>query len=178
MMGTTELVRRDDLSNRARYRVFNELAEWIRDPMIDLMNASLADSIDLALQAKQAHWNVKGPAFFSLHQLFEQVHATVLGFADQLAERIAALGGIAHGTLREVAARSTLSRYPLDILDGRAHVEALARSLANFGQTAQLAIQRAEEVGDRGTADLFTEISRGIDHQLWLVESHIYPKSW
>jgi starvation-inducible DNA-binding protein len=178
MTGTSELVRREDLSHRARFRVFNELAEWIREPMIDLLNSSLADCIDLALQAKQAHWNVKGPSFFSLHQLFEQVHAAVFGFADQLAERIAALGGIANGTLREVAARSTLSRYPVEILDGRAHVETLARALANFGQTAQLAVQRAEEVGDRGTADLFTEISRGIDHQLWLVESHIYPKSW
>lgn len=143
-----------------------------RKAAIELLQARLADSIDLITQAKQAHWNVKGPNFIALHDLFEKIAEESREYADLMAERITALGGIAEGTAAVAAERSTLLRYPLDIADGAAHVEALSTALATFGNAARAAIDETAEMGDQVTADLFTEVARGIDKDLWLVEAH------
>jgi starvation-inducible DNA-binding protein len=124
------------------------------------------------MQMKQAHWNVKGPSFIGLHQLFDQVDEAVESYVDLIAERIVQLGGIAEGTVRVSAARSKLEEYPLAPADGLAHVEAVARALSTFGQEARATINEATELDDADTADLFTEISRGIDKWLWFVEAH------
>jgi len=121
---------------------------------------------------KQAHWNVKGPNFIGLHELFDKVDEAVESYVDMIAERIVQLGGIAEGTARVAAARSQLEEYPLEIADGLAHVEAVARALSTFGQEARNTINEADELDDADTADLFTEISRGIDKWLWFVEAH------
>ena len=149
-----------------------DLPSNIRGTVIGLLQARLADAVDLASQAKQAHWNVKGPSFIALHELFDQVATTVREHADTIAERITALGGTAEGTARVAAKQSTLKEYPLDIVDGRAHVSALADALAAFGAKVRHNIEEAIEAGDQGTADLFTEVSRSIDKTLWFVEAH------
>jgi starvation-inducible DNA-binding protein len=128
--------------------------------------------VDLHYQAKQAHWNVKGPSFIALHELFDKIAATVEDHNDLVAERIAALGGIAEGTVAVAAKQSRLSSYPLNITTGREHVEALSSALASFGQSVRKAIDEATGFGDADTADLFTEISRDTDRSLWLVEAH------
>ena len=150
-----------------------DLAPKTRARIIGIVNARLADAIDLQLQAKQAHWNVKGPSFIALHELFDQVAAGVAGHVDQMAERITALGGIAEGTVQAVAGRSKLDAYPLEISDGRAHLDALAASLARFGKAVRKAIDETGKAGDADTSDLFTEISRDADKSLWLVEAHL-----
>lgn len=150
-----------------------DLPDNTRRAAIALLQARLADAVDLATQAKQAHWNVKGPSFLALHELFDKVADEVRAHADLIAERITALGGTAEGTARVAAQRSTLSEYPLDIFEGRAHVEALSSALAAFGKAVRSAIDQAAEMGDQDTADIFTEISRSIDKHLWLVEAHI-----
>jgi starvation-inducible DNA-binding protein len=149
-----------------------DLPSNIRGTAIGLLQARLADAVDLASQAKQAHWNVKGPSFIALHELFDQIATTVREHADTIAERITALGGTAEGTARVAAKQSTLKEYPLDIVDGRAHVSALADALAAFGAKVRHNIEEAIEAGDQGTADLFTEVSRSIDKTLWFVEAH------
>jgi starvation-inducible DNA-binding protein len=149
-----------------------DLASNVRGILVGLLQARLADAIDLASQAKQAHWNVKGPNFMALHELFDQVAATVQDHADVIAERITTLGGAAEGTARVAAKRSTLGEYPLEIITGRAHVAALAGAIAAFGARVRRNIDDAVEAGDQATADLFTEISRSIDKSLWLVEAH------
>jgi starvation-inducible DNA-binding protein len=141
--------------------------------MVTLLNARLADALDLQLQAKQAHWNVKGPSFIALHQLFDKVAAETTGHVDELAERITALGGIAEGTVQAVAGRSRLDPYPLEIADGRAHLDALAAALAKFGKAVRKSIDDAAKAGDADTSDLFTGISRAADKSLWLVEAHL-----
>jgi starvation-inducible DNA-binding protein len=151
----------------------NDLSETIRGKAIELLNARLADAIDLQTQTKQAHWNVKGPNFIGLHELFDKVNEDVEDYVDDLAERAVQLGGVAEGTARMAAKRSSLSEYPANTLDGRSHVEALSSALAAFGKSARKGIDQANEFNDLDTADLFTEISRGIDKWLWFVEAHL-----
>ena len=154
------------------FKTKNDLPEHVRGKVIELLNAHLADAIDLQTQTKQAHWNVKGPNFIALHELFDKVNEEVEDYVDDLAERAVQLGGVAEGTARAVAKRSTLSEYPASAVDGRSHVEALSSALATFGKSVRKAIDKANELGDLDTADLFTEISRGIDKWLWFVEAH------
>ncbi len=155
------------------FRTKNDLSEPVRIKAIELLNERLADGIDLQTQTKQAHWNVKGPNFIGLHELFDQVNEAVTEYVDIIAERAVQLGGVAQGTARTVAQRSSLAEYPAGAADGRSHVEALSSALAAFGKKARAAIDKANEFGDLDTADLFTEVSRGIDKWLWFVEAHL-----
>jgi starvation-inducible DNA-binding protein len=154
----------------------NDIPEQTRAKVVDLLNARLSDSIDLGRQTKQAHWNVRGPHFIALHQLFDQVYDQVEDFTDLIAERIAQFGGTAEGTLQAAARHSTLSPYPPGIVEGKEHVEALAAALSSYGKNIRQAIDQADELHDKGTADIFTEISRGIDKALWMVEAHHQAK--
>ncbi|MEZ5428662.1 MAG: DNA starvation/stationary phase protection protein Dps [Pyrinomonadaceae bacterium] len=151
----------------------NDLSQETREQMIGILNARLADSLDLKSQAKQAHWNVKGMNFIALHELFDDVATEVEGYTDTIAERVTILGGTAEGTVRVAAQKSSLSQYPLEISDGRDHVDALSTALADFGKKVRGNIDEADDAGDVDTADLFTEVSRGIDKMLWFVEAHI-----
>src|SRR6201993_4769307 len=121
----------------------NDLAEKIRIEMIQLLNGRLSDAIDLQLQTKHAHWNVKGPSFIALHELFDKINEDVEDYVDDIAERAVQLGGGAEGTARVTAKRSSLSEYPADAVDGHAHVEALSSALAAFGKAARKAIDTA-----------------------------------
>ena len=138
----------------------------------DCRSNTLADAVDLQTQMKQAHWNVKGPHFIGLHELFDQIDEAVESYVDLIAERIVQLGGVAEGTARSAASRSRLEEYPLAIADGLTHVEAVSKALSTFGREARNTINQADELGDADTADMFTEISRGIDKWLWFVEAH------
>ena len=150
-----------------------DLAKGKREKLIGILNQSLADSIDLVYQAKQAHWNVKGMNFFQLHELFDAVATAVEAHIDLIAERITTLGGTAYGTVRTAAQKSSLSEYPLEIVDGPSHVDALSTALADFGRLVRRDIDEATNLGDADTADVLTEISRETDKNLWFVEAHI-----
>src|SRR6266550_8032441 len=154
------------------YETENDISQNRRVEISALLNQRLADAVDLQTQMKQAHWNVKGPHFIGLHELFDKVNEAVASYVDLIAERVVQLGGIAEGTVRAAAQRSRLAEYPLDIADGAAHVEAVARALSTFGREARNTIDLADELEDADTADLFTEVSRGIDKWLWFVEAH------
>ena len=151
----------------------NDLSEATRAKVVALLNARLADCTDLQTQTKRAHWNVKGPNFIALHDLFDKINEDVEDYVDEIAERAVQLGGVAEGTARAVAKRSSLAEYPAKAVDGRSHVEALSSALAAFGAAARRAIDQASELGDLDTADLFTEVSRGMDKWLWFVEAHL-----
>jgi starvation-inducible DNA-binding protein len=155
------------------YPTKNDLPETTRRQMIDLCNARLADAIDLQTQTKQAHWNVKGPDFIALHELFDKVNGDVEDYVDLLAERAVQLGGTVEGTVRSVAKRTTLSEYPLKGGSGRQHVDALSSALAAFGKLMRSAIEESQRVNDQDTNDIFIEISRGVDKWLWMVEAHL-----
>src|SRR5712675_2718898 len=126
----------------------NDLSVEIRSKTVDLLNARLADVIDLGLQAKQAHWNVKGPHFIGLHELFDKVAEELEEFTDGIAERAVELGGFALGTIQAVSKNSRLTAYPLDLASGQGHVTALSNALAKFGTTIRAAIDIAGKAGD------------------------------
>ncbi len=151
----------------------NDIPQETREKLIQTLNARLADALDLKSQTKQAHWNVKGMSFIALHELFDQVATQVEEYTDTIAERVTILGGTALGTVRVAANNSSLSEYPLEISDGADHVDALSTALSDFGKKVRQNIDEADELGDMDTADLFTEVSRGIDKLLWFVEAHI-----
>ena len=155
------------------HKTKNDLSEKVRIQVSALLQDRLAEAVDLVTQAKQAHWNVKGPNFIALHELFDKVYEHAGDHVDLIAERIVQLGGTAEGTVRVAAKRSQLPEYPLTLASGREHVDALSHSLAYFGETIRKAINQADEVGDKGTADLFTEISRDVDKDLWFLEAHV-----
>jgi starvation-inducible DNA-binding protein len=154
------------------YPTKNDLPEATRLEVVGLLNQRLADCIDLETQCKQAHWNVKGPTFIALHKLFDEIHEDVDGYADLIAERIVQLGGIAEGTVGVVTERSTLVDYPLALSTGAEHVAALSDALAMFGRSARMGIDEMNDVQDADSADILTEISRGVDKWLWFVEAH------
>ena len=157
-------------------KTHNTLPEEIRIQSVARLNLHLAAAIDLHAQTKQAHWNVRGPGFIAIHELFDKVSTQVEDFSDMLAERAGGLGGTAIGTVQVAVKNSFLNPYPLGIADELQHLFAVSNVLAAFGGSVIEAIEKAAEIGDPTTADLFTEISRGVDQQLWFVESHLAPK--
>jgi starvation-inducible DNA-binding protein len=150
-----------------------DMPENERQTLIELLNARLADTADLYSQIKQAHWNVKGPDFYQLHILFDQLAGEVFPFIDLIAERVTALGGVALGTVRMAAQGSALPEYPVEATEGQIHLKALVDRYAEFTTNVRKAIDVAGEHHDMSTADIFTEISRAADKQLWFLEAHI-----
>jgi starvation-inducible DNA-binding protein len=168
---------RPDSDSPLRYRTRNDVPASAREEIVGLLNQRLADCIDLQAQCKQAHWNVKGASFIALHKLFDEIYAEVGGYVDLIAERVVQLGGVAEGTVQIVADRTQLTEYPLSPGTGDEHVAALSNALAAFGRLARAGIHEMDELGDKDSADILTEISRGIDKSLWFVEAHQQDQS-
>jgi starvation-inducible DNA-binding protein len=150
-----------------------DLSADVREQMIDLLNQQLADTFDLFSQTKQAHWNVNGAQFISLHELFDTLAAKLLVHVDDIAERATALGGLALGTVRLSAAHSKLPESEFDGPDSMHAVETLADRYAALATSSRQAIDSADEQGDKDTADLLTEVSRELDKALWFLEAHL-----
>jgi starvation-inducible DNA-binding protein len=157
-------------------RTHDTLSDNIRTQSIELLNRYLAASIDLRAQVKHAHWNTRGAAFIAVHELFDKVAAATDVYCDAIAERASAQGGTAHGTVQVAAGRSFLVPCAVGVADEKLPIEAISGAPASFGDYTRKAVEEAASRGDPGTAHLFAEVSRGIDHQLWLVESHSNPE--
>ncbi len=141
-----------------------------------LLGRRLADAIDLMLQSKHAHWNVKGPSFVALHELFDKVYDGLAEYMDLVAERIVQLRGRADAIAASVVERSGLPAYPTSAAAGMDHVRGLSAGLAAFGKAARKDIEDLAGWGDAGSADLMTQVSRGTDKYLWLLEAHLDSK--
>ena len=150
-----------------------DLAENIRVKEIELLNQTLAATLDLKTQTKQAHWNVKGMNFLQLHELFDTMATELEAYVDMVAERVTALGGVAMGTARIAASQSVLPEYDLGAVSGEEHVAVLADRYAAYAKHVREAIDITDELGDADTADMYTEISRTIDMRLWFLEAHL-----
>lgn len=140
--------------------------------LVALLNQSLADTLDLAYQTKQAHWNVKGQNFYSLHLLFDQLFGQLAGYVDDFAERVVIIGGQALGTVRIAGSTSSLAEYPLDALDSKIHVDSLVDRYGEYTGRIRKAIRRAEQLGDPDTAALYKDISCAMDKALWMLKAH------
>jgi starvation-inducible DNA-binding protein len=156
------------------YPTKNDLPAKKREGLTEFLNLHLAMCLDVMLQTKQAHWNVKGANFIALHELFDKINEDFEEYTDLLAERIVQLGGVAEGTAVVVAKRTTLKQYPLLLAEGLEHVDYLSTAVAAFGKTVREAIKTSgDQFGDADTADIYTEISRGVDKWLWMLEAHL-----
>ena len=144
-----------------------------RQEVIGVLNAQLADTFNMFSFMKHAHWNVKGQQFMALHKLFDEIAAGLLAHIDEMAERATALGGMALGTTRIVSESSQLEPYPLTIVDGIETVLVLANRMAQLAASIRGAANRAEQLEDMDTNDLFIEISRDLDKWLWFLEAHL-----
>jgi starvation-inducible DNA-binding protein len=154
------------------YRTENNLPSNTKTASINLLNARLAEAIDLALLTKQAHWNIKGPQFIALHEMIDGFRTEIDTHVDTLAERVVQLGGTALGTVQTVAKATTLAPYPTDIHQSKDHLAALIERYGKVANAARAAIDEADEAGDADTADIFTAYSRALDKALWFLEAH------
>jgi starvation-inducible DNA-binding protein len=151
----------------------NDLKSNAKQASIATLNARVADGIDLALIIKQAHWNLKGRQFIAVHEMLDGFRDEVDEFVDTMAERVTQLGGTALGTTQVVAGATKLPPYPTDIYAIEDHLKALIERFALVANTVRADIDQTAEAGDADTADILTEVSRGLDKQLWFLEAHI-----
>ncbi|MGC4001787.1 MAG: DNA starvation/stationary phase protection protein Dps [Pirellulales bacterium] len=145
----------------------------VREKVSEIINHELLDLIDLYSQTKFAHWNVRGQHFMSLHLLFDKLAEEVEGYIDTVAERATTLGFTVQGTVRQTAEQSRLEEYDLKAVEGAAHVKALSDRFAQVAASVREAIETTDELGDKSTSDMFTEVSRGLDQSLWFLEAHL-----
>lgn len=151
-----------------------DLTPDIRKRTVALLQQQLVDTMDLYSQTKQAHWTVSGPHFIALHELFDKFAAELLVHIDEIAERAMALGGHVQGTVRMAAAATRLTEWKADDRSGgMAVVAMLADRFGTVCSSTREAIDKADDLGDADTADLFTGISRQLDLNLWFLEAHL-----
>jgi starvation-inducible DNA-binding protein len=150
----------------------NDLKSNTKTTIAALLNARLADAIDLALMTKQAHWNLRGRQFIAVHEMLDGFRAEIDGHVDILAERIVQLGGVALGTTQAVAEGSKLKAYPVDLISVDDHIAALAERYGDLANATRAAIEASDEAGDADCADIFTAFSRSLDKALWFLEAH------
>ncbi|HUB95637.1 MAG TPA: DNA starvation/stationary phase protection protein Dps [Stellaceae bacterium] len=155
----------------------NDLSSNSKNVSIRLLNARLADAIDLALLTKQAHWNLKGPQFIAIHEMIDGFRTEIDDHVDTMAERVVQLGGTALGTTQVVAKDTTLPPYPTDIYAIKDHLAALIDRYAAVAKSVRTGIDETDEAGDVDTSDLLTAFSRALDKQLWFLEAHVQEKA-
>lgn len=151
----------------------NNLNDNAKKTAIALLNARLAEGIDLALVTKQAHWNIKGLQFAAVHEMLDGFRTQLDGHIDTIAERAVQLGGIALGTTQVVAKASPLPAYPTDIHSITDHLAEVTKRYATVANALRQSIADADEAGDADTADVFTAASRDLDKALWFLEAHV-----
>ena len=152
-----------------RERYASGISDEIAKQMIDLLNANLANVIDLTLDGKQCHWNLQGTGFIGVHQLLDETSERILEVSDTIAERIVILGGQPNGLASRVVKESILDDYPTDITEVDQHVRELTSRYKQVAETLRKAIATAGDAGDEDTADLFTEASRIVDKDAWFI---------
>ncbi len=145
------------------------LTQQTQEQMCEELNARLADGIDLRLAVKEAHWNLRGRGYIGVHELLDEVSVRLDDYTDLMAERVAMMGGFARGTTQVVAKKTSLKAYPVEMTEIEEHIAALVERFKVFGKSLREAIDTAGDAGDEDTADLFTEVSRGVEKDTWFI---------
>ncbi|MCK6557025.1 DNA starvation/stationary phase protection protein Dps [Candidatus Binatia bacterium] len=153
------------------YKTPSPLPESARTALVGELNQRLADGLDLHSQIKVAHWNVRGPQFAALHPLFETFAVSLAAHTDAMAERAVTLGGLARGTARSVAARSSLPDYDETTTRDLEHVRLLAERIEGFLAGVRGTRTHAEKAGDTDTVDLLTAIVTEFEKHAWFLRA-------
>ncbi len=168
---------KDQTEGARLHKTNNDLKNNAKAVSMEILQARMADGIDLGLVTKQAHWNLKGPQFIGIHLMLDGFREEQDEWVDMMAERITQLGGTARGTVQEVGRETSLKPYPTDIYAIADHLHALIERYAACANSIRKNIGDTDDAGDAGTADLLTEVSRGLDKQLWFLEAHTQEPS-
>jgi starvation-inducible DNA-binding protein len=155
------------------FPTWNYLPEGTRRTNVAVLNQCLADLVVVRGQVKTAHWNVKGPTFAQLHELFDEIAGTLEPHIDEVAERATALGGLARGSVREAASETAIPQLPPDPVTGEALLEQLAHTLSILDAELFRQMEAAEQQRDLDTVDLLNEVSRDVSKALWFLEAHL-----
>ncbi len=155
------------------YRSPNPLPEKSRAALVELLNARLADGLDLHSQIKVAHWNIKGAQFAALHPLFETFAVSLANHNDSVAERAVTLGGKAYGTARHVAKTSHLPDYEQETTRDLDHVRLLADRIEGYLSGLRDSRKASEQHQDTDTVDLFTGIITEFEKHAWFLRASL-----
>ncbi|EAQ79922.1 DNA starvation/stationary phase protection protein Dps [Blastopirellula marina] len=141
-----------------------------RNEVAQQLQSSLVDQIDLALQAKQAHWNVRGLGFRAVHLHLDEIIESTREASDEIAERIAAIGVAADGRAATVAQSSELEPFPAGIISVQEAIRRISDQMATCSTSLRL---RIKTIGDDDliSQDLLIGICRTLEKQLWMLES-------
>jgi starvation-inducible DNA-binding protein len=112
--------------------------------------------------------------FWQFHKLYDAIYEELEGSVDMIAERVGALGGVAHGTARMAAASSSLPEFTDGFGDGKKFTTELRDRVAAYANMLHDNITKSDSLGDPTTADLLTEISRTANKNLYFLESHLH----
>jgi starvation-inducible DNA-binding protein len=144
-----------------------------RIALTNLLNQQLILMTDLYLQTKLSHWNVTGPHFIAYHELFDDIASHVLDSIDVIAERATTLGASVNNSAQKIVEDTTLRDWSTEERHDRAMLNRLAGLVGQVANSMRAAIDQASQLGDADTADLFTEVSRQLDKDLWFLEAHM-----
>jgi len=162
-----------ELFTTSSYASLISITPEVRAQLVDILNQTLATTVDLKTQVKQAQWNVTGINSYHLYELFDEIATEVEVYIDLLAERVTTLGGLAIGTARTAVRQTILPEYPLHMIESKDHVVSLAERLAIYGTMLWENIDRTSVLGDSDTAYLYAEVSLVIDKRLWFLDALI-----
>lgn len=148
----------------------NVLESDAQEKVAERLQANLATLIDLALNLKQAHWNVVGPNFRSLHLQLDEIIVSVRAATDEIAERIVTLGHVPDGRAGTIQVTSRLSGFPAGMLTVPDMVSEVADQLKAAIDETRSAIHSLGE-WDPVSEDLLIGISSQLEKHLWMVQA-------
>lgn len=148
------------------------LSEKSRKVVADKLSVILADTYSLEIKSHAFHWNVTGPTFYSLHQLFEAHYTSLHDFTDELAERIRALGFFAPGSYSAFT-KLTSIKDAKDNLTSSEMISALLADREMMAKSLSETIELAASHNDHDTADLLTQQLHEHEKAAWMLRSSL-----
>ena len=147
------------------------LAAGRRAEIIAELNANLAYLTDLHVSSKQAHWNIHGPNFAGLHELFDTIASAAREYGDLVAERVLALRGTAHGTIADVASMKEIGTFPTDEQGWEKLTQLMHDRLIKAAERMRRSAASMDD--ELATQDIYIEVIRGLEKWAWMLEAHL-----
>ncbi|MEU4801237.1 DNA starvation/stationary phase protection protein [Actinosynnema sp. NPDC023587] len=151
----------------AKSPITSPLSESDKKAVAAVLQATLVDLIDLSLVAKQAHWNVVGKNFRSVHLQLDELVTTARTYTDEVAERASALGISPNGKAKTVAESSGVPQIPDNWLKEDDVIAAVVTALAKLVERMRSRIDETDK-SDLVSQDLLIEITKQLEQAHWM----------